>query len=150
MKALRMASGAAALLGALGSCSSPTEPTADLTGEWGYSFSSVAPASACPAAPPGFRAGCGGGGTMTLTQDDTRISGSARVSGSCQNCGSVADFRDSPRAVSGRWRGADIALDIGECNYVAAVPEGNPTRINGTVTCNFGGISSSGDWSMTR
>jgi hypothetical protein len=138
------------LLGALGSCASPTGPTADLTGDWQYSFSSVAPASACPTAPQGFRAGCGGGGSLTLTQDDTRISGSARVSGYCQSCGAVADFRDSPRAVSGGWRGGDIAMDIGECHYVAAVPEGSPTLVTGRVTCAVGGISSSGDWTMTR
>ena len=137
---------------AAASCSSPTEPTADLTGDWAYSYSAVAPASACPTAPAGFRAGCSGGGTMTLTQDGTRISGTASVRGSCQDCGSVADYF-GPRTVTGRWRGGDIELtfsdDAGNCRYTAAVPEGTPPRVNGTVTCSFG-PTSTGMWSMTR
>jgi hypothetical protein len=141
---------AAFLTGALASCASPTGPTADLTGEWGYSFSADAAASACPTAPPGFRAGCGGGGTLTLVQDGTRITGSAILGGSCQSCGTVGDFRDARRSVSGSWRGGDIQMDIGECRYTAAVPEGSPALIGGTVTCTFGGIDSRGNWTMSR
>lgn len=141
---------AVVLIGGLASCASPTGPTADLSGQWSYSFSSVADASACPTAPPGFRAGCGGGGTLTLTQDDTRLTGTLSLSGSCQSCGAVADFRDSPRTVSGGWRGGDIALTIEGCSHTAAVPPGMPALVRGQVTCTFGGIVSRGDWSMTR
>ena len=141
---------AALLAGALASCASPTGPTADLTGEWGYSFSATAVASACPTAPPGFRAGCGGGGTLTLVQDGTRITGTANFGGSCQSCTTVADFRDARRPVTGFWRGGDIQMDIGECRYLAAVPEGTPPLVGGTVTCTFGGVESRGNWTMSR
>ena len=138
-----------ALIGALASCASPTGPTADLTGDWGYSFSSTAAASACPAAPEGFRAGCAGGGTLTLTQQDTSIGGTAILGGSCQSCGAVGDFRDARRAVTGRWHGGDIELDIGDCRHTAAVGP-DATLVNGTVTCTFGGIESRGNWTMSR
>jgi hypothetical protein len=141
--------GVLVLAAAVGSGSSPTEPTADVTGEWSYSFSAVAPADACPTAPPGFRAGCSGGGTLTLRQDGTVINGSARVRGGCQSCSTAADFFDSERTVSGRWLGADIQLDIGECRHTAPVAEDRPAQVNGTATCTFG-PTSTGTWSMVR
>jgi hypothetical protein len=146
--ALLLASG----LGGLASCSSPTEPTADLAGEWSYSYSTVAPVDDCPTAPAGYRAGCSGSGTLTLTQDGTRLGGTAVVRGSCQSCSTVADYFGR-RAVTGSWRGGDIEFefsdDVGDCRYSAAVPEGSPPRVNGTVTCTFG-PSGRGNWSMTR
>jgi hypothetical protein len=133
----------------LAACASPTEPTADLTGSWVYTFSATAEASACPTAPTGFRAGCAGGGPVTLTQTDRQLSGTVTLSGACQDCGSVADYRGSARPVTGRWRGGDVEIEIGDCRHTAAVPR-DASRVSGTVTCAFGGVTSRGTWTILR
>jgi hypothetical protein len=85
---------------------------------------------------------------MTLTQNDTTLSGTVTFRGSCQSCSAVADY-GSPQAVSGRWRGGDVEINIADCRHTAAVPD-DATRVTGSVTCSFGGVQSRGDWTIVR
>ena len=138
------------LSGSLASCASGTEPSTDLSGDWGYSFTSVAAAEACPTAPADFRAGCDGAGRLSLMQADDQVAGTVVLGGSCQSCGTVADFRGSLRPVAGRWRGGELEFDIGDCRHSASVPRGMPAEVSGSVTCSFGGIVSRGSWTISR
>src|SRR2546425_4954837 len=81
------------LLQGLAACGSRpvTQPSADLTGVWNYSYRTRAAQACGPPAPPGLTPGCAGAAEATLTQAGGQIDGAMVLRGYCESCGSVAD-----------------------------------------------------------
>ena len=125
-----------------------TQPSADLTGVWEFSYSTRAAQACGPPAPPDLFAGCSGGGEMTLTQAGERIDGTVVFRGGCQSCGSAADFFGSASPLTGELRADRLELGTELCRYEARVPP-DASEVSGTATCSYE-VETGGTWRMTR
>lgn len=125
-----------------------TQPSADLTGVWEFSYSTRAAQACGPPAPGDLFPGCSGAGELTLTQAGERIDGTAVFRGGCQSCGSAADFFGSSSPVTGQLRGDRLELDTGRCRHEARVPA-DASEVSGTAACSYEG-ETGGTWRMTR
>ena len=125
-----------------------TQPSADLTGVWEFSYSTRAAQACAPPAPPDLFAGCSGAGEMKLTQAGEQIDGTVVFRGGCQSCGSAADFFGSAEPVTGQLRGDRLALSTGLCRYEAGVPA-DASDVSGTAACSYE-VETGGTWRMKR
>jgi hypothetical protein len=140
------------LLAVLAACGSDrvVGPSADLSGVWGYSFSTRAAQDCGPPAPPGLVPGCGGGGELTLTQSGGQMGGTIVIRAGCQSCGMAADsFGQTAIPVTGTLNGDKLEFEVWGCHDTARVPAGEVSEVSGIATCDFEGRTQ-GSWRMTR
>lgn len=138
------------LLLTLAACGSDpvTQPTADLTGVWEFSYSTRAAQACGPPAPGDLFPGCSGAGELTLTQAGERIDGTAVFRGGCQSCGSAADFFGSASPLTGRLRADRLEISTELCRYEARVSP-DASEVSGTAACSYE-VETGGTWSMKR
>ena len=147
---LRRAITAAALAAVLACGTTMHEPSTDMSGEWDFSYDTMT-AGRCPTAPPGHLVGCEAFGAARLTQAPRGgITGSVPLLGSCQSCGSVADFgRVTALPVVGSLAQSHLEFVVGGCSFIGQAIAG-PSEYTGEATCIFDGIATTGRWRLSR
>ena len=139
---------AAALATALACGTTSTGPSTDMSGVWDFSYDTMT-AGLCPNAPPGHLVGCEAFGVATLTQTGRGIAGTVPIFGSCQSCGSVADFGRSAQPVVGSLAQSHLEFVVGRCAFTGQAIAG-PSEYTGEASCTFDGATTTGRWRLAR
>ncbi len=136
--------GAAALALLLASCGeyTTTSPAPDISGSWRYSQ-----------VVQGGGTTCGDGGTLTITQNGERLSGSLTGRGGCQSQSVAIDYLRQDALLNGEIARSAVAFEAGACRYQGTAV-GNPvTQAGGSATCSnlaSTGLVVSGSWELLR
>jgi hypothetical protein len=125
-----------------------TGPSTDLSGTWDIAIDTMT-GGMCPGAPPDHAVGCQAFGVVTLDQAGVAIAGTAVLSGACQDCGSVVDFRDLSQPVVGSLEQSHLEFAIGgRCTFTGQAIDGQ-SGYSGHATCPVEGVLSSGRWEIS-
>ena len=147
--AVLSASAALALLGfATSGCDTTAPaPLQDLEGPWTYSFTAIDTVT-CPQA-PGLVQGCGGAGTLDLTQKGPFLGGGWTMRGGCQSCGGAGDFFNEG-TLDGTVSFSALDFEIDGFRFHADLPSADADTITGTVSSDRFDLNAHGPWTMIR
>ena len=148
----RRAGAAACLVLVLTSgCDNPEAPSADLSGDWEFSFSAFSQ-TACPQQ-PALMPGCAGGGRLMLGRT-TEFGATHSYRASCQTCREALEYgvTDQPLRVARLSEGA-LEFSLAGCAFAADVPPDTAETVSGTVVCALNDVAGRdvrGTWTMSR
>jgi hypothetical protein len=129
----------------------PTTPSADVSGDWDFTFSAVDQRSC--AVDSALRQGCAGGGRLEFLAT-TPITATHSYRASCQSCERAADFGVFEQPLrTARLTGDVLEFTLAACRFTAAIPAAPAQTLVGTVVCRPNqqvDLEVSGDWSMSR
>lgn len=153
-KFARRGAGAAAcvILILVAACDSPTAPSADLSGDWDFTFSAFDRAS-CPGL-GGLVRGCAGSGYLQLLATTPQVNATHSYRAACQSCEGAADYGvvEQP-LLTARLTGGELEFALAACRFAAEIPARPPQTVAGTVVCTPNeptGLEVSGNWTMSR
>jgi hypothetical protein len=132
-------------------CDNPASPSADLRGEWDFTFAAFDQRS-CPV-PAGLVPGCAGSGLLGFPAGGP---GEATHSyrASCQSCGGAAEYGVVEQPLrTARLSGDVLEFTLAACRFTATVLPGATRTIAGSATCRpdlAGGPEVIGEWIMSR
>ena len=131
-------------------CDNPTAPSADLRGEWDFTFSAFDQRSC--SVPAGLVPGCAGSGRLGFP---ATAPGEATHSyrASCQSCEGAAEYGVVEQPLrTARLSGDVLEFTLAACRFTATVPAGPTPTIAGTAACRpvAAGPEVTGDWTMSR
>jgi len=149
----RAADAAVCVIVVLGAaCEHPTAPSADLSGDWQFTFSASDEAS-CPGQ-SGLVRGCAGSGNFTFLETTPPIKATHSFRAACQSCQRAADYGviDQPLGTVRLSEGV-LEFALAACRFAAEIPTNSPQTISGTVTCTPlepASVEVRGNWTMFR
>ena len=141
-----------ATLMAVAACDTPTTPSADVSGDWDFTFSAFDQRS-CPGN-AGLVQGCAGSGRLEFVDTMPPITASHSYRAFCQSCERTGDYGVVEQPLrTARLTGDVLEFTLAACRFVATIPAAPAQTVVGTVVCRPSQLDSleiSGNWSMAR
>jgi hypothetical protein len=100
-----------------------------------------------------FQITCHDTATVALTQTGPAFVGTSSRSGTCDGPGGPSDDSGDFQVTDGAVAGTEISFDESgtpPCVYLGTLTGNPPTEAAGTVTCQGGGFSFAGTWTLSR
>ena len=133
-------------------CDTPTMPSADVTGEWDFTFSAFDPRS-CPAI-DGLLQGCAGSGGLEFLATTPAINATHSYRAACQSCERAADYGVFEQPLrTARLTDGVLEFTLADCRFTATIPAPPAQTVAGTVVCRPNqqtALEVGSDWSMSR
>lgn len=135
-----------------GGCGGPAAPSADLRGNWDFSFSAFDEASCTVSG--GITRGCAGSGSLEFFDTRPHVRANHAYRASCQSCELVAEYGivDQPLGTA-RATGGTLEFMLAACRFNATIPPAPAQTVEGTVVCRPGRSTDpevNGRWTMSR